>query len=89
MAWTIEFEPHALRELRKLGAQPAARIVRTLRTRVAIRADPRTLGEPLVGDWTGYWRYRIGDYRVIATFEDQHMIISVVRVAHRREVYRD
>ena len=88
MAWTIEFEPTALKELKKLGKEPARRIVQTLRTRIAPLDDPRTIGSALVGDWTGYWRYRIGDYRIVAKIADERLIITVVRIAHRREVYR-
>lgn len=87
MAWTIEFVAEAAKELGKLDRAVAARIVRTLETRIAILADPRELGAPLKGGHEGYWRWRIGDYRVIARIEDARVTILVVRVAHRREVY--
>ena len=85
--WRIEFDPAALKELKKLGKAPAARIIKTLETRIATLDDPRDLGKPLVGDWSGYWRWRMGDYRVIAKIVDDRVVILVVRVAHRREVY--
>ena len=88
MAWAIEFEPNALKELKKLGREPARRIVGTLEDRIATLDDPRTLGAPLTGDRAGYWRWRIGDYRVVARIEDERITILVVRLAHRREVYR-
>lgn len=88
MAWTIEFLPSAEKELAKLGRAEAKRIIQTLRTRIAVRADPRELGSALAGDLGGLWRWRIGDYRVIARIEDERITILVVRVAHRREVYR-
>jgi len=88
LAWTIEFAPAALKQLKALGAEPARRIVKTLETRIAPLDDPRSIGGALAGDWTGYWRYRIGDYRVIVKIVDERLIIAVVRVAHRREVYR-
>lgn len=88
MAWTIEFVPEAAKELRKLGRSEAARIIRTLEERIAPLDDPRTLGAPLTGDHAGYWRWRIGDYRVVAQIEDERVLILVVRVGHRREVYR-
>ena len=50
--------------------------------------NPRSIGDPLVGQWTGYWRYRIGNYRVIARIENERLVIVVVRVAHRRQAYR-
>ncbi len=88
MAWQIEFVPEAAKDLKKLGRAEAARIIRTLEDRIAALDDPRTLGAPLTGDLSGYWRWRIGDYRVVAQIEDTRVLILVVRVAHRREVYR-
>jgi mRNA interferase RelE/StbE len=88
LAWAIEFAPEAARELRKLGKQEAGRILRTLEERIATLEDPRSLGAPLTGEHSGYWRWRIGDYRVIARIENARVVILVVRVGHRREVYR-
>jgi len=88
LAWTIEFHPDAAKELKKLDRAVAARIIRTLEERIAPLEDPRTLGHALVGDHAGYWRWRVGDYRVVARIEDARVVILVVRVGHRREVYR-
>lgn len=88
MVWTIEFLPDAVKELKKLDRTAAARIIKTLEERIAVLDDPRTLGSALTGDHAGYWRWRIGDYRVVARVEDERITILVVRVAHRREVYR-
>ena len=88
MAWKIEFVPAAAKEFKKIGKAEAARIITTLETRIAPLDDPRTLGSALTGDFGGLWRWRIGDYRVIAQIEDERITILVVRVAHRREVYR-
>lgn len=88
MAWTIEFHPDAAKELKKLDRAVAGRIVRTLETRIAPLDDPRSLGAALKGQHDGFWRWRIGDYRVVARIEDSRITILVVRVAHRRDVYR-
>ena len=88
MAWRIEFLPDAVKELKKLDRSMARRIITTLEERIATLDDPRTLGSALTGDHAGYWRWRIGDYRVVARIEDERVVIIVVRVAHRREVYR-
>jgi len=88
LAWTIEFLPEAAKELRKLDRQVAARIVRALEERIAPLEHPRTIGRALVGDHAGFWRWRIGDYRVVARVEDERITVLVVRVAHRKEVYR-
>ena len=85
--WQIEFEPAAAKELKKLGREPARRIVDMLEKRVATLGDLRDLGKTLLGEWSGYWRWRVGDYRVIAKIENERVVIVVVRVAHRREVY--
>ena len=88
MAWNIEFVPAAAKELKKLGRGEAARIIATLETRIAALDDPRTLGSALTGELGGLWRWRIGDYRVIARIENERITILVVRIGHRREVYR-
>ena len=88
MAWKIEFVPAAAKELKKLGTPEAARIIATLETRIATLDDPRALGSALTGELGGLWRWRIGDYRVVARIEDQRITILIVRVGHRREVYR-
>lgn len=89
MAWTIEFAESAAKQLRKLDPAIARRITTYLRERVASANDPRFLGAALKGDELGqYWKYRIGDYRIIAEIHDQEIRIVVVRLGHRREVYR-
>ncbi len=84
----IEFLPQAAQEVRKLDRQVAARIITTLEERIAPLDDSRALGSVLMGEHAGFWRWRIGDYRVVARIEDERVLILVVRVAHRREVYR-
>jgi mRNA interferase RelE/StbE len=56
--------------------------------RVAGLDDPRQLGEPLKGQWASLWRYRVGDYRVVCELRDQELVILVVRLGHRKDVYR-
>ena len=89
MAWQIEFDPAAVKELAKLDKPVARRIVQFLRARVAPLSDPRSLGEALRGDELGsFWKYRLGDYRVVAEIVDRRVVIIVVRIGHRREVVR-
>jgi mRNA interferase RelE/StbE len=87
LAWTLEIGRRAEKELGKLDKQQAKRIVTTMRA-VAALDNPRDRGIAMAGDWAGYWRYRIGDYRVIARIEDRRMVIVVVALGHRREIYR-
>lgn len=87
--WTIEFAEGAARQLRKLDRTVARRIIAFLRERVSTAADPRSLGEALKGDELGrFWKYRVGDYRVIAEIRDREIRIVVVRLGHRSAVYR-
>lgn len=89
MAWRIEFEDSALKELAKLDKQVAKRILAFLRERVAVLDDPRSVGEALKGSRLGeFWKYRVGDYRIITNIEDGVMRILVLKVGNRREVYR-
>jgi len=85
----IEFADSAAKQVRKLDPGIARRITSYLRERVASAADPRSLGAALKGDELGqFWKHRVGDYRVIAEIHDQAIRILVVRLGHRREVYR-
>jgi mRNA interferase RelE/StbE len=86
--WRIEFLRAADRDLRKLGADAARQITRYLRDRIATADDPRRFGHALTGDKKGLWRYRVGDYRIVAVIEDDRFVVLVVTVGHRREVYR-
>lgn len=89
MAWTIEFDPAAAKELDKLGSVNTKRILRFLYDRVSRLDDPRSIGEALKGSKLGeFWKYRVGDYRVISRIEDDRFIILVVKIGNRREVYR-
>ncbi|MDM8346876.1 MULTISPECIES: type II toxin-antitoxin system RelE family toxin [Brucellaceae] len=89
MVWRIKFERSAERELSKLDKQVAKRVLVFLHGRVAMLEDPRSIGEALKGSSLGsFWKYRVGDYRVIASIEDAELCILVVRIGNRRQVYR-
>lgn len=87
MAWTLEFEAKARKQLRKLPDAIGNRILDGLEL-VAARDNPRDRGIAMAGKEAGHWRYRFGDYRVIARIEDGRMLILVVALGHRREIYR-
>jgi mRNA interferase RelE/StbE len=87
LTWQIEWDDAARRELRSLDAQVQREIFRYLRERISTAEDPSTFGKPLKGKLAGYWRYRVGDYRVICTIENDRNVILVLRAAHRREIY--
>lgn len=89
MAWLIEFTHIAEKGLKKLSPQNSKRVLNFLLNRVATLDDPRSIGEALKGSELGeLWKYRVGDYRIISNIEDDIVRILVVKIGHRREVYR-
>jgi mRNA interferase RelE/StbE len=89
LAWEIEFSEAGFKNLSSLDKPVAARIRKFLLERLAELDDPRSIGEALKGTSLGdYWKYRVGDYRVIVAIEDSTVRILVVRIGNRKEVYR-
>ena len=89
MAWRIEFDEASKKDLSKLDPQIARRISAFLRDRLAVSDDPRSLGEALKDSQMGeFWKYQVGDYRIIACIEDGALRVLVVRIGNRKEVYR-
>jgi len=86
LAWTIEFERHAVQQLRKLD-RPVARKITNYLAEVARSDQPRGRGKALTGTLSGLWRYRIGDYRVIADINDTDLVIVAIEVGHRSGIY--
>ncbi len=89
MAWAIELDPAAFKELSRLDKQIQQRILRYLRERLAGEKDPRRFGKALRGEKVGLWRYRVRDYRIICAIENEGERIRVLRIGHRRSVYDD
>ncbi len=87
MAWRIELSDTARKQLTKIGRTEAKRITAFLRERLEPMDDPRQLGTALKGAGS-FWRYRVGDYRIVTSIEDERVRVLVVRIGHRREVYR-
>jgi mRNA interferase RelE/StbE len=88
LAWTIDYTQTARNQLKKLDKPVARRIVDFLDDRIAKQEDPRTMGKALTGALGTLWRYRIGDYRVICEIQHRAVTVLVIRIGHRREVYR-
>lgn len=89
MAWRIEFDDNAKKDLAALDKAIAMRITAFLRERVSSLDDPRSIGEALKGSKLGaFWKYRVGDWRIIASIEDDALRILVVRIGNRKEIYR-
>lgn len=87
MAWTINYSDRALKSLRKMDKQNARRIVDFMASRIAIASDPRQSGKPLKGELGEFWRYRVGNYRILCEIRDDELIILAATIGHRREVY--
>jgi mRNA interferase RelE/StbE len=86
MVWKIKFAKKAEKSLDSLDKPVIQRILKFLKTRV--ENDPRSVGEPLKGQLSELWKYRVGDYRLICSIEGGQLLVLVVHVGHRREVYK-
>ena len=87
--WKVEIDREAKRDLDKLDPQVTRRIERFLYERVATLDDPRSIGEALRGSKLGeFWRYSVGDWRIICEIQDAKLVVLALRVGHRREVYK-
>lgn len=87
MNYNVEFTQRALKELKKLDRQTAALILGWVRKNLENCENPRLHGKALTANRTGEWRYRVGDYRLIAKIDDEKIVILVLNIGHRREIY--
>ncbi len=87
MSWAYRFDERALKELRKLGKQAQREIIAYLDERIAGDQDPRRFGKGLKSDLAGLWRYRVGDYRILCQIRNGELLVLVVAVGHRRDIY--
>jgi mRNA interferase RelE/StbE len=88
LAWSIKVTQTATKQLSKLDRSEAKRITSFLRDRVTNLANPRDVGKALTGNMAGLWRYRVGDFRVICELQDNELVVLVVELGNRREIYR-
>ena len=87
MAWTIEYEQAALDQLRKFDLCIQKRIVDYMDERIAPSENPRSHGHALTGRLSRLWRYRVGDYRIVCRIEDERLVVLVIGMGHRRDIY--
>jgi mRNA interferase RelE/StbE len=89
LVYRVEFDPQALKDLKKLDRPVQQRLVGFLRTRVGVLDNPRDIGEALSGaTLRHYWKCRVGDWRIICDIQDDRIVVRVLRLGNRREVYR-
>jgi len=87
LAWKIKLAETAKKQLARIDRQAARDIMSFLRERVATGEDPRRYGEPLKKDLSGFWKYRVGAYRIIADIQEDQIVVLVLRIGHRSKVY--
>lgn len=88
MIWKVEFDDAAVKELRKLDYPIQQEILRYFRERIATEEDPRRFGKQLTHNLSNLWRYRAGDYRMICHIDDEKLIVLVLTMGHRKDVYK-
>ena len=87
MNWDYRITEQAIKQLRKLGPQASQRVIAFLDERIQDSENPRLIGKALTGDLGEYWRYRTGDYRILCQINDGELVVLVVKVGHRSDVY--
>jgi mRNA interferase RelE/StbE len=88
MIWKVELSDIALNNLKKMDKKTAAMIIGYIEKKLVGEIDPRSFGKPLVGNQKNKWRYRIGDYRLLCQILDDKILILVVAIGHRKEIYK-
>jgi mRNA interferase RelE/StbE len=89
LAWSIEYDRGALKDLKKLDRAIQREILDYMDSRVATADDPRRFGKPLRASKFGLWRYRVRDYRIICELQEKRLVVLVVAVGHRSTIYDD
>ena len=87
-SWRIEIASTAEKQIAKLGRPAQKAIQRFLRERLLPAENPRQWGKPLHGEKRSLWRYRVGDYRLICDIQNERVVVLVLEVGHRKNIYR-
>jgi mRNA interferase RelE/StbE len=89
LAWSIEYDPGALKDLKKLDRTIQQEILDYMDNRIAAASNPRDFGKPLRGSKFGLWRYRVRDYRIVCELQENRLVVLVAAVGHRKTIYDD
>ena len=89
MAYKVELSKNARKQLDKLDRPIAVMILKWLKKNVDGAEDPRSHGKALQGNLAGYWRYRVGDYRIVCTIDDGRLVVLAIIISNRKNVYAD
>ncbi|MDW7656377.1 MAG: type II toxin-antitoxin system RelE/ParE family toxin [Bacillota bacterium] len=87
MKYRVEYTRTAAKQLKKLDRKIAAFIITYIEEKLIDCDNPRLYGKALQGDLRDIWRYRVGDYRILARIDDDIVLITVVEVGHRKDAY--
>lgn len=87
MAWTIKYSDIAAKQLKKMDKPIANQIDTYLTQKIAPQKNPRAFGKPLGHDKSGLWRYRVEDYRIICEIKNNELVVLVLRLGHRKNIY--
>lgn len=87
MSFRIVFSETALKQLKKIDKPTAALIIGWLRKNIDGCSNPRQHGKGLTANRSGQWRYRVGDYRIIVEIQDKEVIVLVLEIGHRKNIY--
>ena len=88
MSCSVRYDEKALKQLKKMDRSVQKLITSWIEKNLIDTENPRLHGKGLSGDKSGYWRYRVGDYRILADIRDDEIIIIIVEIGHRREIYK-
>lgn len=88
MNWSVKYQKAAIKSLAKFDAGTRANLLKFLNETLPAMPNPRSKGEPLHGVLSDYWKYRVGDYRVVVQIQDNELVIMVVYAGHRKEIYK-
>jgi len=86
--WTVRWDQRAVKDLKALSKESRQRILNYIEKKIDQQSNPKDFGQSLTGNKAGLWRYRVGDYRIICNFSDAELIILVVALGHRKEIYK-
>ncbi len=87
MSYKISFSETALKQLRNLDTTSRKRVLTYVNEVLSKIENPRILGKALTGELKGLWRYRIGNFRIVCQIQDNKLLILILKIAHRKEVY--
>lgn len=87
MTYHVELTEQARKALKEMDRQTAMMLTAWIRKNLEGCTDPRQHGKGLTANRSGQWRYRVGDYRIIADIQDDRIVILILTIGHRKEVY--